>query len=198
MTIPDIITDITAVATVVGAGYTVLAFHRTDVAKRKITPVLWPAIAALISLCCVFENYRLANDTLRSPFIITWGVTPPLIYQVGVNSAQVVQYRDTHKLMLIIRTAFSDVDRFTDPTIEKSRPYTIDGGVMALVHPSDGKLKGLINEATPIEYQVVLLPNQFEPDQIKTLGDIEKLGGKIVSSAQQTAQFNYPPSAGKQ
>jgi len=118
-------------------------------------------------------------------FLQSWGFFNPATYQVTVNASQIIQYKSDYHLLLLLRTGFSDIDRMTDATIEKSNLYTINDGLMVLAHPSSEKLRFLISGATIIEYNVVIIPYAISAEAVTNLDAVEKLGGKILASASQ-------------
>lgn len=210
MTSQDAAVYVSAIAAVVGAAYTALSFHRPRAApvgdapqeKRNWSP-FWPVILVLVGWGAVAVNYWVGNHspapiiptTQPDPskvFLQTWGMLPPATYQVTVNGAMIQQYKDKFKLVLVTRTQFSDIDRMTDTYLEKSQPYTIEDGLMVLAHPSSNKLRFLIDRPTAVEYDVAMIPAQFSPDQINTLQDIEKLGGRILAGAANTVTVTKP------
>jgi len=56
---------------------------------------------------------------------------------------------------------------------------------MILAHPSEEKLRILLDHPTAIEYDVGLLPSSVSTGRILSLDDIEKTGARILSSATQ-------------
>jgi len=73
----------------------------------------------------------------------------------------------------------------TDDWIAKSIAYPIDSPTLTLVAIRNNQMH-FVDEANKlVEYNFVILPYSKAPDQIRMLGDVEKLGGKILAVADQ-------------
>ena len=198
----DLVTVVGVVAAAIGTIYAALAYHRPKAVCMHETPegiknrrrTFLVVGLVLVGWGAVAVNYFQVRVRPPVALLQMWGMLPPATYTITVDSSQILQYKDKFKLILITRTGFSDVDRLTDEFIEKSNPYTIDGGVMAMAHPSENKLRYLIERPTVVEYDLTMLPNQFSGEQIKNLQDVEKLGGKILSSVSQTITIPHLPA----
>jgi hypothetical protein len=125
-------------------------------------------------------------------FMQGWGILSPATYQVTIDAAQISQYKDSYRILLVVRTSFSDVDRMTDEYLESSIPYTIQSSIMLLTHASSNKLRFLVDGPTMVEYNVAILPKNISEKEITTLDSIEHLGGKILASASQTVLRSKP------
>jgi len=86
-----------------------------------------------------------------------------------------------YKAILITRTAFADRDRMTDTWIAKSVPYTINGPEIVMVAINKTTMRFAANQGNFIEYNFAVIPPDISPDQILTLGDVARLGGKILA-----------------
>jgi len=210
MTVVDIATLVGVGAAVISTFYGALTYHRPKAtatselsitSKARQTPP-WPIVLVLIAWAAVaFNYYEIMSNRPTSTIppdpsqvlLQSWGVFPPATYQITINSHQLLEYKDTFKLFLITRTGFSDVDRLTDAVIEKSRAFSIDGGIMAVAHQSENKLRFLLGGPTIIEYDLVMIPSRFSEDNITTLHDVESLGGRILASASQLVTTPPPP-----
>jgi hypothetical protein len=94
-------------------------------------------------------------------FMQGWGILSPATYQVTIDAAQISQYKDSYRILLVVRTSFSDVDRMTDEYLESSIPYTIQSSIMLLTHASSNKLRFLVDGPTMVEYNVAILPKNI-------------------------------------
>jgi hypothetical protein len=73
----------------------------------------------------------------------------------------------------------------TDDWIAKSTAYAIDGPAPALVAVRNNQIH-FVSEANKfVEYNFVVLPYDKGPEQIRSLSDVEKLGGKVLVTADQ-------------
>jgi hypothetical protein len=116
--------------------------------------------------------------------IMNYGVDGPQQYHAIVNLRNWPDYKD-YKGVLITRTAYADRDRMTDDWIAKSIAYPIDAPTLTLVAMRDNQMR-FVGEANKlVEYNFVILPYDKAPGQIRMLGDVEKLGGKILAVADQ-------------
>jgi hypothetical protein len=125
-------------------------------------------------------------------FLQRWGILGPATYQVTVDASQIVQFKDAYRLVLVVRSSFSDIDRMTDEYLETSNLYTIQNSLMILAHASSNRLHFLVDGPTVVEYDIVILPNSVSEKEITTLNSIEHLGGKIIASASQAVSRNKP------
>jgi hypothetical protein len=100
----------------------------------------------------------------------------------------VVQFKDwtkytNYKAMLVVRTVFSDRDRATDDWIAKSIPYTIEGPVLNLVAINSNQMRFAAAHNNYIEHDFAVIPAGIGAEQIRNLGDVTRLGGKILATA---------------
>ena len=177
------------------------AVHPPASREGKMPSIKWLLIVSFMSILSwagiAYDLYDRAHD--RSPEtpvnMYNYGVGGHLSFHAGITSERIVKFADKYRAMLVVRIAYADRDRMTDEKIEKSTEYTISGPTMwfATADVVDRKTNLLITdvEALPIEYNVVILPGKYAAKHIVRLGDVEALGGAIISSNLQT----LPPSA---
>jgi hypothetical protein len=116
--------------------------------------------------------------------IVNYGVDGPQQFHAIVNIRNWPDYKD-YKGVLITRTAYADRDRMTDDWIAKSIAYPIDAPTLTLVAIRDNQMRFVGEANNLVEYNFVILPYDKAPEQIRMLGDVEKLGGKILAVADQ-------------
>ena len=130
---------------------------------------------------------------IGSPFglVQAWGSNNDVFYMV-VKTDSIETEKKLSKLVLIVRVPFSDIDKMTDTNIKKSQTYTILDGFMTLAVPiSNGTpWRVPVDRPTPLEYDLVQLPFLYSADQIRSLSDVEKLGGKILASPGASMTFS--------
>ena len=134
---------------------------------------------------------RRASETQQVQ-IVNYGLDGPQQFHAIVNIKNWQEYRK-YKGILVMRTSFADRDRMTDDWIAKSIPYTIDGPMLTLVTKTNNQMRfniGIVNE---VEYNFVIIPDDKVPEQVRMLGDVEKLGGKILATAAQGIPNMRPP-----
>jgi len=71
---------------------------------------------------------------------------------------------------------------FCEAIIAKSIPYTIDGPVLSLLSINKGAMRFVANQTNTVEYDFAVMPPEIGPEQIRMLGDVARLGGKILAS----------------
>lgn len=85
----------------------------------------------------------------------------------------------------------------TDDWIAKSIPYTIDGPVLRMIAITNNQMHLANGALNFVEYNFIVLPSDKAPEQIRMLGDVAKLGGKILAVMGQGIPINIstsPPS----
>jgi hypothetical protein len=125
------------------------------------------------------------------------------IFFMMVNSRKLVGYKSNFKMMIILEIPHADIDARTDPAIEKSVLYTITGDAVLLaisapashlhpVPPANSKAGDTLS--VPLDTYLVLIPTNLLPEQIRSLSDVERLGGKIV--VVRSSSLNYTVQSG--
>jgi hypothetical protein len=126
-----------------------------------------------------------------------WGRHDSTLF-INVNSRSLVGYKDKFKMMLISKLLYTDIDKMTDTAIEKSSLFTITGdrttiAVVAstthlrVVPPPSNKVGDVFDRVC--DFGLVILPNNLSVDQIRSLSDVETLGGKIIATYATNVQF---------
>ena len=108
-----------------------------------------------------------------------------------VNSRLLLhEYADSFKMLLVLNVPYANIDKMTDTCIEKSAMFTITGEVttiaiklqtppnLRLPLSPDTKIGDEISVMT--NFHLVILPGSFSADQIRSLSDVERLGGKTI------------------
>jgi hypothetical protein len=125
--------------------------------------------------------------------IVSYGVDGSDRFHAIVALKNWEKYKDYHGV-LVTRTAFADRDRMTDDWIAKSIPYTIDGQILTMIAITNKQMR-FVSGVNAVEYDFIVLPSDKAPEQIRMLGDVDKLGGKILAQSYQTIPNNPPPGA---
>jgi hypothetical protein len=158
-----------------------------------------PALGLLISLAAfaypIFRPTSIlalpANAETGSPFglVQAWGVDRDVLYMI-VRPDKALASNKLHRLMLVVRPGYANIDPITDTSIKKSQAYTIQDGFMTLALPTNGVAMWPLPTDRPVQLQFTLvdLPAMFSPDQILSLGDVERMGGKILASTATVTQ----------
>ena len=108
-------------------------------------------------------------------------------FWVSVNSAPLLDYKDRFKLMLILAIPYSNIDKMSDTSIEKSVAFTITGEPILIAVGLTATPQHLRVSRPPntkagdtftrlINFTLVLIPTTLTPEQIRSLSDVETLG----------------------
>ena len=152
--------------------------------------------AALAILAVGFGYYDRHYNSLGSfqKLILSWGISLPFSYYAVVDGSAIQNEAYYFKLLLILRVPYAEKDPMTDTVIEKSELYTIEPQPIVLAHNSEHILKLLLNTATPITFTIGMIPVNISRDDIKSLSDINKVGGRILDQASTAIVAGPPPS----
>jgi hypothetical protein len=128
--------------------------------SRRRHPTLVMALFMVFTWAAVaFDIYDRNSQPENYQMIVeSYGNQPPKTYFMNVNTSLLQQYRNDHKLMLLVRAVFADVDRMSDTRIEKSAIYSIPGAQLTLALVGTGKMKLVALQVTQVEYDVIMLP----------------------------------------
>jgi hypothetical protein len=190
------------------------AISQSDGIARRIPRLLKIKFVGYLPLACIIiatcaalykesrpVDFVLPPDavTSASPFAVVqaWGLDGGAFYIVAKTDS-LAKNGKLSRLMLVVRVPFADRDKMTDENIIKSQLYTISGGFMTLAIPMTSMigLKVLADRPTPIEFSLVEIPFLYSADQVRSLSDVEKLGGKFLASVGTQAEFvkSVPPT----
>ncbi len=129
-----------------------------------------------------------------SPFSLVqaWGEDNGVFYVVVKPSNRLLKDAGLHRIFLIVRAQYANVDPMTDKAIAKSQPYTIVNGFMTLAIPGTSmtSVRVVLDIPTQIEFDVVELPSMFSPEQITTLSDVTNMAGKILARTTLGTEFS--------
>jgi hypothetical protein len=117
---------------------------------------------------------------------------------ITVNSRLLLGYQNHFNMMLIVELPYSDIDRMTDTYIEKTALFSITGNVTtmsvvpSMAHirvapPPNAKVGDVFDRL--VNFNLVILPNTLSADQVKTLSDVQKLGGEIIATYATNIEF---------
>ena len=128
-----------------------------------------------------------------------WGHRGDAMFIV-VNSRLLLDYKDHFKMMLIMAVPYPDVHRATDTAIDKSALFTItdsenlDVAVrlptpphLRLVRPPNSKSGDVFDLL--VNFNLVIIPSDLLPEQIRSLSDVQRLGGKLITTYSTNVQF---------
>jgi hypothetical protein len=123
-----------------------------------------------------------------------YGERPDALY-MSVNSHLLLTYQDKFKMMFIANVLYADIDIMTDTAIDKSALYTITGSLTVLAIASPSHLRVVpppgSSETFKINtsFSLVVIPNNVSPEQVRSLSDVTRVGGKIIESRGRDVEF---------
>jgi hypothetical protein len=163
----------------------------------------------LRSLWWLWLIIGLGGGAALSPFIVgappgvliqRYGQGPGGALEAIVNSRSLLKYKDHFKMMLIVRVPYPDIDNMTDTAMEKSALYTITGGWTQLAITSIRQLRFRVSQGATgtisptVHFLLVIIPNDIAPEQIRTLSDVARVGGKIMDARDMNPEFQTTPT----
>jgi hypothetical protein len=184
--------DLGSIASIVSlpaAAITVAAWLRSPGITRTLTLFIALPIAIAAYTVDISDRFgwiKLSEGPLTSDFIQGWGKQDNSLFMT-VNSRYLLNYKDHFKLMLVLHIPYANIDRMTDAAIEKSSLYIITGSIthLPIAAPAMKQLR-VIPPITNGEFNVlmdfnlVIVPNDTSAEQIRSLSDVERVGGKII------------------
>lgn len=185
---------VVAAAVVAQAAYAALTYHRDRKAVMQNNPATQPRRPiVIIGIFMLLTWAAVGFDYLNRPAapeaqLVSYGVSGPKELVAIAQLAKWQNYRD-YKGVLITRTVYADRDRMTDDWIAKSIGYTIDGPNIALAAITNNQMRFTLGTTNFIEYNFVVIPQDKSPDQIRSLGDVSRLGGRILATMAQGVPF---------
>jgi hypothetical protein len=122
--------------------------------------------------------------------ITRWGVEGNTCVAT-INTDQLLPFKDNFRFLVVIRPQDKTVDVMHDDQILKSSLFSIRGGELPIEIPLTQRFlakafvthpigKGKYEHSATIDFLLVLLPKQFEGEQVVRLSDAETLGGKVL------------------
>lgn len=175
--------------------YTALMYHgdRARVVENSAKPPRRPLVIIglfmLLTWAAVgFDYYDRHYGQLPPLYVDDWGIGPGDVFYAIFNSAPLVRYKSDHKVLLILRVPYADIDPMTDTAIAKSDAYSITGQEMTLAKAKP-TLRAQLGKMINVDYYVVLLPSDIPPEKISSIGDIERFRGNILATRSTTVQL---------
>jgi hypothetical protein len=194
VTIPPIVENLAAyasIATLPSLLISYLAWIRKPGFGRTVIMSTAGIIAIAAYTLDISDRFGWINLSAKGEIVPAWGANNGT-FLMNVQSQQLAAYKDTFRMMEILEIPYADTDRMTDTNIEKSAAFTITGDstVVALrlsspMHlnvrgPSTAKAGDTITIL--VSFNLVIVPQSVSGDQIRSLSDVERLGGKIITT----------------
>jgi hypothetical protein len=210
MTPGEVGTWVSTVGTVIAAIYAILTYHArkgatmsspgafSQKAAQLVSIPTWRPVA-LVAICALFAwgavlyDKFIQSSELPDTYAEGWTASPP-VYLMQVNTKPLTRFKDDFKLMTLARVNFVDRDPMTDTVIEKSGLYTITGNTISIGFNSINVLRFAVLQPNTVQLFLLLIPKNSSPDNVKSLGDVEKIGGKILTVRAQVIIGGPPDS----
>jgi hypothetical protein len=177
--------------------YAALTYHQdrravveNNPAKQPRRPLFLIAGFTILTWAAVAFDYFTRPDFPPAQ-ILTYGIDGPQQFHIDVQFRRWEDLKN-ERAMLITRVAYADKDRMTDEWIAKSTPYTIEGPQLRLVAITHTEMRFASGALNPVEYNLAVLPSSVRPEQIKSLGDVPQLGGKVLATSTQIIPVGQP------
>lgn len=155
----------------------------------------WPLIAMILFGAMAWAPLLISRPTYEPPIELeSYGLGPTVFtFHSEIDGKKLTKYKDANSLLLVVRLQYGNVDRMSDTFIDISSPYTIEPRAINLVfRGSTSPARLRIDPAfsnLSIEYNAIVIPKTLSADHIKTLADVERLGGNIIATSSQTVPF---------
>jgi len=200
--------DLGSIASIVSlpaAAITVAAWLRTPGIARTLTLFISLPIAIAAYSLDIADRLDWINLSNKDTVLQEWGTKGApdgnALY-VRVNSAPLLKYKYQFNMMLIIVSMYSNIDMMTDVHIEKSSLFSITGGITNIAIPFDfGTTHLRISQPpnmrpgdkyrVPVALSLVIIPKDLSSEQLRSLSDVQRLGGKIIQTPSTDLIGNY-------
>jgi hypothetical protein len=188
----DNLNSLSSIVSLPAAVITVWAALRRPGAARTIVLSIALPIAIAAYTLDVGDRLGLIKLSETGDLIQSWGQRVNNFYMI-VNSRRLWDYKDNFKMVLVLEIPYAHLDKMTDTSIEKSTTYTITGDVInvAASLPTPHHLRVIATQPNVkvgdevrlmMDFNLVIIPNNILPEQITSLSDVGRLGGKIVAT----------------
>lgn len=185
-----------SIATLPSLVITYLAWIRKRGIARTIVLFIAMSVAIAAYSLDIADRLHWINLSDRDAVVEGWGTQGAQnggVLYMKVNSAPLLQYKDQFNMILILVSIYSNIDTMTDVAIEKSALFSITGGRTNIAIPFEfGTTHLRISRPpnirpgdqyrVPVEFNLVIIPKDFSTEQLRSLSDVQKLGGKIIAT----------------
>jgi hypothetical protein len=124
--------------------------------------------------------------------VLGWGtIGQQGAFYMTINSDLLLYYKREYKALMLLRAEYANIDRMTDTAIEQSEFYTITGGIMNIGFPLPRPYTNLhlqMSQPTTVLFVLAIVPTISTHDQIKSISDINRIGGEIVATPSATVR----------
>lgn len=189
-----------SIASLPALAVTYLAFIRRRGVGRSIILFMAGSVAILAYAADISDRLGWIRLSPTESVIASWGIRNGSFY-IDVNGETLTRYAADFKMMEILEIPFSFVDSMTDTYIEKSDLFTIINQKTTVGHvigsPSHLRVIGtnLAGRTVTVlvNFNLVLIPNNVSAEQIRSLSDVERVGGIIMATLQRDVPITASP-----
>jgi hypothetical protein len=162
----------------VAAIWGIIRFRKTG-AERNAAPTIGLVLSCSFVAFVMGSIITIISSSQIPRVIVSWGGPN---CQAVLDTVRLSSFRDKYKIGLICMVQDPTIDVMTDENILISNLYTIVPGMQQI------NVKGSIkipDSLTPspgmgVGYLAFVVPNEIVKEKLKTIDDINKLGGKIL------------------
>jgi len=129
------------------------------------------------------ESKTIHRMTFTSPkdgWMTQWGGSPPNIVWAVVNGFDLGPAKGKFRYILLCRIDDPTIDEQQDTTIEHSVAFAINPESFKIGIPTSQSFIARTISPKMVWIYLLLLPNTVQPEQIRTLSDVDRLGGGLL------------------
>ena len=201
----DHLGSIASIVSLPAAVITVVVWLQSTGGRRTLILLFALPIAIAAYTIDISDRFGWIKLSETGELVPGWGRRDGTLF-VLVNSRLLHSYKDNFKMMLILNVAYADIDRMSDTAIEKSAMFTITGDPtniaaplpsprnLRVVPPPNSKIGDLFDVL--MNFNLVVVPNNSSSEQIRSLSDVERVGGKILTTTATNVQFTISETGG--
>ncbi|HLJ27445.1 MAG TPA: hypothetical protein VKY85_12100 [Candidatus Angelobacter sp.] len=147
----------------------------------------WPLALMVLLLGANWVTYFATRSTLQvgncKTLLTGWGISGNNIF-VAMETDPLMDHQKTSRVMFISRVADHAINGKLDKGIVKSGTFGIWGGALQIeASMTDDFMKHAINASGGwLEFHLVMVPKGTQPDNITSLADVDKVGGRDLES----------------
>lgn len=188
---------VSALAMLGQLAYQALAYHRQkDLLGAAIVPSSSPKtrnlwlMAAFPLVAWLAVGFDYLNNHVQPPppsfeIFTDWSVyvSPDgkrTEYYAALDTTKLSEYSQTQKAFLIVLNADAAAGKMGDTAIEKSPARILSGSSLEFRFSGTGKFFFGFGD-TVLQFYLVLIPKNANPDDVSRLADVSLLGGKVVA-----------------
>jgi len=144
------------------------------------------------------KDLTIHRQTFKVPkegWMPSWGGTAPNLVWGVANGIDLGAAKKKFVFVLACRVDDSTVDEPHDTTVEHSVAFDIEPGATQIAIPVSQAFIARVNPPKLIWVYLLMMPSHAPPGEIRSLSDVDKLGGVILArSGFQSVRVARPPA----